>query len=107
MKLVQLTEVKYAGKHDLNKVRAQYMRTGPKYLSVNFHSAHVNKEANHVLARFYVGVGISENEVRRQIREYHEVNNIPYGEIVSITELEYANPPIYTVDVQYVGSAES
>ena len=57
MKLVQLTEARYAGKYDVNQVRAQYMRTGPSYQGVFFDGATINPEANHVLAKFNIVAG--------------------------------------------------
>jgi hypothetical protein len=85
MKLEQVLEAKYAGRYNLDDVLAQYKKVEQdQFDPVYFHSAHINVEANHVLARMYVADGVTEDDVRNQVKQWHDENQIPFGEIVVI-----------------------
>jgi len=83
------------------------MRTGPSYQGVFFDGATINPEANHVLAKFNIVAGVPEDEVRKQVREYHSINKIPFGQIVSIKSSrndDWTLSDDWTVFVKYVGA---
>lgn len=90
-----ITEARYAGQYKLDDVLDQYMRAQRQQQDkigtgehVQFHSAHINKEGHYVLSRFHVNRGGTEDEVREDIKQFHNEYNVPYGEIVGITELD-------------------
>jgi len=101
MRLAQLHEARYAGKYRLEDVLAQYnkVRKDPSQ-SISLYSAHNNVEGNYVLARIHAVVTqATEQQVRNQIKQWHEKNNVPFGQIVLITQLD----DDWQIYVQYKG----
>jgi len=86
-----INEAKYAGQYDLRDVLKQYNKASEKVGAedkVRLRSATINPMSNHVLGRFYVNGTGTEEEVIALIKQYHRDNNIPFGQIEGIAELE-------------------
>ena len=93
MKLVELTEARYAGKYKNVDVLKQYhdamdnQRQGVEYGSADVELFGADHRDDYVIARFIVNLD-SEEDVRNGIKQFHEQHNIPLGEYEGLVELD-------------------